>query len=627
MKMTSALFLAAFLTAAGALLAAATPSSPRAARPELAYFEEVNRHGPPADPQLLFLLMAEYANANRNREGAEFFATRLKEFDSRLTDPQRSLYLAAIGVLRAGAASQVSLLHRIGWVKETIADLDRAERLSGGEIFVVRWISGVVRSQLPASFHQKTRAVEDLQWCQANAAKAPDPGWLKQVHFRLAVLARDEGDPAKAQSLLRLSGSASFEQPVTNSNYFEDAVTGHKFSSQRVTEVLPGRIYQSSGYDFAELYVVVSKDGRELIAIDAGTRPDSAQAAYEAVRAFAPKLPELTTILVTHSHWDHIGGHRYFRGLNPNLKFYARENYAQQLVLQKETPLPAVKLFFGSRFRPEEVESFKPDVTLGERREIQLGGTRIIAIPINGGETHDALLFFLPEEGVMFVGDMIMPYLGAPFLEEGDLHGLFDAIDIVGRENPKSLLHGHDVLNRLFPTPAVLASLKPNLVWLESQVREGIARGESRAMLQQANLIPPGLLAGNPAVHLPYLVLRENVINRVYDQDAGYWQPDLKEGVDYLSPADRGTLLVDYLGVSESHLTEAIKRMIADGNYHLAVEVLDWTRSRFPASQALADLDRQVSFKLMEKYQGYSPFKYILYSGRLSRAASTATPK
>ena len=627
MKTTSALFLAMFLGLAGALLAAATPSSPRAPRPELDYFREVNRHGPPGDPQLLFLLMAEYANANRNREGAEFFTARLKEFDSRLTDPQRSLYLAAIGVLRAGAASQVPLIHRIGWVKETIADLDRAEKLSGGEIFVVRWISGVVRSQLPASFHQKAKAAEDLQWCQSNAAKAPDPGWLKQVHFRLAVLARDQGDSAKAQSLLRLSGSPSFDQPVTLSNYFEDPMTGHKFSSQRVTEIVPGRIYQSSGYDFAELYFVVSKDGRELIAIDAGTRPDSAQAAYEALRAFAPKLPELTTILVTHSHWDHIGGHRYFRGLNPNLKFYARDNYAQQLALQKVAPLPAPKLFFGSRFRPEEVDSFRPDVTVGERREIQLGGTRFIAVPINGGETHDALLFFLPEEGVMFVGDMIMPYLGAPFLEEGDLHGLLDAIDVVGRENPKSLLHGHDVLNRLFPTPAVLASLKPNLAWLEGQVQEGIGRGESRAALQQANLIPPGLLAGNPAVHLPYLVLRENVINRIYDQVAGYWQPDLKEGVNYLSAADRGSLLVDYLGVSESHLTEAVKRMIADGNYELAAEALDWTRARFPGSGPLAELDRQVAFKLMEKYQGYSPFKYILYSGRMSRAASAASSK
>src|SRR5262249_60834233 len=119
---------------AGPLCPEAKASRPRAPRPEPAYFQEVNRHGPPGDPQMLFLLMAEYANANRNREGAEFLSARLKEFDSRLKDPDRSLYLSAIGVLRAGAASEVPLARRIGWVRETITDLDRARQLSGGPI-------------------------------------------------------------------------------------------------------------------------------------------------------------------------------------------------------------------------------------------------------------------------------------------------------------------------------------------------------------------------------------------------------------------------------------------------------------------------------------------------------------
>src|SRR6266853_1535393 len=131
--------------------AAADPaaSAPRAPRPELAYLQAINLQGPPRDPQMLFLLMADYANANRHREGAEFLEARLKAFDPQLTDPQRSLYLAAIATLRAGAAAKIPLLHRVAWVRETIAMLDQAEKLSGGGVFVVRWISGVVRSQLP----------------------------------------------------------------------------------------------------------------------------------------------------------------------------------------------------------------------------------------------------------------------------------------------------------------------------------------------------------------------------------------------------------------------------------------------------------------------------------------------
>jgi hypothetical protein len=75
--------------------------------PELEYLKAVNRVAPPRDPQLLFLLMAEYSNANLQDEGAEFFSARLKEFGPRLTDAQKALYLSAIGLLRAQHASSV----------------------------------------------------------------------------------------------------------------------------------------------------------------------------------------------------------------------------------------------------------------------------------------------------------------------------------------------------------------------------------------------------------------------------------------------------------------------------------------------------------------------------------------
>src|SRR5262245_5577515 len=114
------------------------PSSPR---PDLEYLKAVNQAAPPHDPQLLFMLMAQYSNANRQFEGAEFFAARLMEFETRLTDVQRALYLSIIGLLRAQHANAVPLLQRIGWVNETISILERAKRLSGGQVFVVNWIT------------------------------------------------------------------------------------------------------------------------------------------------------------------------------------------------------------------------------------------------------------------------------------------------------------------------------------------------------------------------------------------------------------------------------------------------------------------------------------------------------
>src|SRR5260370_21643540 len=82
-------------------------------RPELEYLKAVNSVAPPRDPQLLFLLMAEYSNANMQAEGAELFSPRLKESGPRRTDAQKALYLSAIGLLRAQPPPASTVLHRV----------------------------------------------------------------------------------------------------------------------------------------------------------------------------------------------------------------------------------------------------------------------------------------------------------------------------------------------------------------------------------------------------------------------------------------------------------------------------------------------------------------------------------
>src|SRR4030081_1215851 len=179
--MRTAIYLLAALLVLGVHLAKLRATSARpgprnhggatSVRPELEYLKAVNSVAPPRDPQLLFLLMAQYSNANLQGEGAEFFSARLKEFGPRLTDVQKARYLSAIGLLRAQHASFVPLLHRVGYVKDTIAMLEQAKQLSGGQVFVVNWIAGIIYAQLPNRFHQKNAAQDELAWCAANVDK------------------------------------------------------------------------------------------------------------------------------------------------------------------------------------------------------------------------------------------------------------------------------------------------------------------------------------------------------------------------------------------------------------------------------------------------------------------------
>jgi glyoxylase-like metal-dependent hydrolase (beta-lactamase superfamily II) len=630
--MKTALYVSAALLVLGVFLVSLrkTPSRPIAGpesspRPELEYFKAVNRVAPPKDPQLLFLLMAQYSNANMQSDGVEFFSARLKEFSPRLTEVQKALYLSAIGLLRAQHAGSVSLLHRVGYVKDTITVLEQAKQLSGGQVFVVNWIAGVVYSQLPGFFGQGKAAQDELIWCEKHGDKAPDAGWLREVYYRLGKLALARGEQTKAQEYLKRSGYQDFNSPITLVTPFsEDVLTGHTFAPRRIAEIVPGRVYVLTGFEFTEYYFVVSDNGRELIGIDAGTRPDSAKAAYEALRAYAAGLPELKTVFVTHSHWDHIGGQTYFRSLNPQVRFYARSNYAEEISHDFSGPEVLAKPFFGERIKLEDIRNFKPDVLIDRRTKLTIGGTPIELIPVQGGETHDGMFVNLPQQGVMFVGDFIMPYLGAPVVQEGDLSGLLDAIDVVVQENPKYLLHGHEPLTRNFASTVMLSQLKLDLGWLRGQVLSRIRSGEERAMIQQENLIPPDLLGGNPDVYLPYFIMREHVIDRLYDQNVGYWQADL-QGLDHISRADRAELLVDYLGLSEGQLTKTVERLTADGKYELAASLLESSEGRFEHSEAVAKVRRLVYLKLMEKNQNTDPFKFIIYSAKIGEQTPQMT--
>lgn len=593
-----------------------------AERPELAYLKQVNQWRPPSDPQLLFLLMGQFASAGRHVEGIEYFNGLLQRFAGQLDDTHKGLYLTAEAALRAGHARDVSLLSRIGWIRDTVKLLDQAERLTGGNVFVTRWMSGVVRARLPGFFGERENAMRDLAWCEAHADKAPHPGWMREVYYYEAALHRQRGEDAEARRYQALSGFNTENKPVVFTTPFSwDVSAGHTFSSRTIREVVPGAVYALSGFEFTEYYFVVSADRHELIAIDAGTRKDSAQAALEALRAHVPGLPPLTTVFVTHAHWDHVGGQGYFRGLQPAPRFIGRSNYKDEIAKDALANKAMLQRFFGNEFSLSDVLSYRPDMTIDRPTELVVGGTRFKLLPTRGGETDDAMLIDMPDQGVLFVGDIMMPYLGAPFVEEGSLDGMLAGIEQVHALKPRFLLHGHEPLTRVFSSTAMLDDLAVQLAWLRDSVLQPMQSGAERGAIHAANLVPPTLEHSDSSVHLAYLVLRGNVIDRLFDQNSGYWQNGL-QGLDALTDADRGSALVDYLGVSDRQLATAAERMVADGKLELSAQVLRWAQPRFPGNARIEAARNLTYLKLMEKYQEFDPFRYIVYGAQIDQSTA-----
>ena len=99
----------------------------------------------------------------------------------------------------------------------------------------------------------------------------------------------------------------------------------------------------------------------------------------------------------------------------------------------------------------------------------------------------------------------------------------------------------------------MLDELRPHLQWLRDEVLAAMKRGYAARRDPAGQPDAAHARASASEVHLAYLLLRENLINRVFQQSSGYWQNGL-QGLDALTDADHGAALVDYLDLDESRL-------------------------------------------------------------------------
>jgi glyoxylase-like metal-dependent hydrolase (beta-lactamase superfamily II) len=109
---------------------------------------------------------------------------------------------------------------------------------------------------------------------------------------------------------------------------------------------------------------------------------------------------------------------------------------------------------------------------ISEPTTVTIGGTEIVLHPSASGETGDALMAYLPTSGVLFTGDVMMPYLGAPFFAEGSPNGLIETLEFITALRPRLLVQGHTTLTELFTMDAV-AGLLPALRELRERALAG----------------------------------------------------------------------------------------------------------------------------------------------------------
>jgi hypothetical protein len=103
----------------------------------------------------------------------------------------------------------------------------------------------------------------------------------------------------------------------------------------------------------------------------------------------------------------------------------------------------------------------------------------------------------LPADGLLFTGDVMMPYLSVPFTAEGTPEGLLDTLRAIRQLAPRRLIQGHTTLTENF-TIETLTGPEPALTELHDLALARI--GENTPLPNILDLCYlPALLRDHPA--------------------------------------------------------------------------------------------------------------------------------
>ena len=540
---------------------------------------------PGADRATLVVLAARLAAAGADADGYRFFQQQAD------AQPGEVLPLAFAGYFQARLGKDSG---------PALAKLDQAAKTGLG---LPQYLRGLALAGLPPDRQRAQQAVTDLEFVLAVRDQFP-LGMIRAAHCGLAaayaVLGKDD-QAAEAATRSGL-GSLPWDSRLLVSSWWITGDGGFRFTTPKIFSP-EASVHVAQGYDFADFSFISTSDG--VIAIDAGTSEQRVNNAL-ADLSLPPGTP-VSHLIITHAHLDHVGGTAALRG--PSTQVITQAGFPAEQSRQRQSSSLPFRSYFGNV--PATPPDITPDQLIGEPTSLTIGGTELVLYPTRGGETPDALMVYLPASGLLFTGDVMMPYVGNPFIAEGSPEGLLETLRFIRDLSPRALIQGHTPLTETF-TIEVIPGLEAALTELHARALDDILAGRTLPdTLDRCYL--PETLRDSPRAVVPYLVIRDRFAARLHHQRTGYWHQD-GYGLHAFTTAEQAAALGLLASGKEEPFTAAATTLTSQGDHALALHIIQAGLACHPTSSALAQLRQTVLHRLMDADQQLVPFRFAIYA-------------
>ena len=194
---------------------------------------------------------------------------------------------------------------------------------------------------------------------------------------------------------------------------------------------------KDNGGFMANSCYIKAKDS--YILVDTGANYNFAKQAYEAMQ----KIEDLkvSTIIITHEHDDHWMGNSFYKDRFNSIIYAPKsinENY-------NENSKPRIFEILDKN-EMENTKVIKADVVVSDEKVINISDKTIKIIPTKlTAHTKDDLIVYLPDEKVIFTGDIIMNQR-VTSNRDGSVIGTLKAIDLINSYDWNTLIAGHGTI-------------------------------------------------------------------------------------------------------------------------------------------------------------------------------------